>query len=178
MNERTISTRTAFSGRLLEVDVVEVELASGHRSVREIVRHPGAAVVLALVEDGRFVFVRQYRKAVGRVLLETVAGTLNPGEDPAACARRELTEETGHVADGLVHLGDCFPAPGYTEEKLHIYFARTTGGCGETSPDEDEHVETDYLSSDEIESLIDDGALVDAKTLAAWLLYQRRMVAS
>ena len=80
MNEKTLSARTVFDGRLLHVEVLDVELPSGVRSVREIVRHPGASVILPQRPDGQFLFVRQFRKPLERQLLEAVAGTLDPGE--------------------------------------------------------------------------------------------------
>ncbi len=172
MNERTLNRRRVFEGRLLKVDVVDVELDSGKRSVREVVCHPGAAVILARHPDGRFVFVRQYRKAAEQVLLEVVAGTLSPGEDPDACAARELREETGYAAAEMRKLGVAYPCPGYSEELLHFYYARLEPQAGACAPDEDEHLETVLLTAAEIERLIAAGALRDAKSLAAWTLYR------
>ena len=174
MIEKTLSRKTAFRGRLLRVDVVNVELESGVRSTREIVRHPGAVVVLAQRPDGRFVFVRQYRKAIEKHLLEAVAGTREPGERPTVCARRELREETGYAAEKLIRLGVLYPAPGYTEEMLHVYFARLGLRRQALNPDEDEKIETVCLTAERFERMIAGGRIADAKTLAAWLLYQRR----
>ena len=174
--EKTLSTKTVFKGRILRVDVVGVETADGVKSEREIVRHPGAAVILAQLPDGRFVFVRQYRKAVELELLEVVAGTLESGEDPDACAARELHEETGYKAATLTKLGVAYPAPGYTAEKLHIYFAKLQPEQGGGTPDVDEHLDVVYLTAAEIERLISEGEMTDGKTLAAWLLYCRRIL--
>lgn len=156
------------------MDVVDVELADGKRSVREIVRHPGAAVVLGQLPDGRYAFVRQFRKAVEKVLLEVVAGTLEPGEAPEECARRELCEEVGHAAVRLTRLGTVYPAPGYTEEALHVFFAELDPEKVLAEADEDERIDVVYLTHDAVESAIAGGAIEDAKTLAAWLLYLRR----
>jgi ADP-ribose pyrophosphatase len=177
MQERTLSTSNAFSGRLLTLDIVEVELGTGERAEREIVRHPGAAVVLAQLDDGRFVFVRQYRKAIERLLLEVVAGTLEPGEDPEACAMRELVEETGHPARTLERLGTVYPAPGYTEECLHVYFARIETAQVERNLDDDERIDVVYLTQHEIDKMIASAEIEDAKTLSAWMLYKSRVVA-
>lgn len=174
MNEKTLNTRRGFEGRLLKVDILDVELASGKRSIREIIRHPGAAVVLARAADGRFVFVRQFRKAVEKTLLEAVAGTLEAGESPRECALRELREETGHEASELMALGNSFPAPGYTSEKLHIYFAQLAPGHGASSPEEDEAIDMVYVPEEEIEEMIHDGRINDAKTVVAWHLYRQR----
>jgi ADP-ribose pyrophosphatase len=174
MRERTLSARTAFRGRLLKVEVVEVELESGARSWREIVRHPGAVAVLAELPDGRFLLVRQFRKAIERPLLEVVAGTLQDGEKPAACARRELREETGHAAAELTRLGAVFVAPGYSREILHVYHARLKADPGTPVPDEDEKIEPVRLTRARLERMIAAGKIADGKTLAAWLLYTKR----
>ena len=175
MQERTVKVTPAFQGRLLHVEVVEVELPGGLRSIREICRHPGAAVILAQLDDGRFVLVRQYRKAIERETLEVVAGTLHPGEDPVACAHRELAEETGYRARELISLGAVVPAPGYTDERLHMFFARLDSVRGELQTDADEALSVEYLNATQIETKIAAGELEDAKTLAAWLLYRARI---
>ncbi len=174
MYERTVNSRTAFQGRLLRIDVHEVELADGRRSAREIVCHPGAAVILAERDDGRFVLVRQYRKAIERVLLEVVAGTLDPPESPAACADRELREETGYTARRLTFLGRVVPVPGYSQEILHVFHAWVDGVAAAPTPDADEQVESVLLAPDELERMITAGEIEDGKTLAAWMLYRQR----
>ena len=176
MEEHTLSIRRGFEGKLLKVDVLDVALPGGGQSIREVVRHPGAVVVLGRLADGSFVLVRQFRKAVEQTLLEAVAGTMDPGESPDACARRELQEETGYTCGPLQTLGEIFPAPGYTEENLHLYFADLQDAPGATSPDEDEHVEVVRLTGDAIAAMIDDGQIRDAKTLAIWLLYERKIL--
>ncbi|MCE9613049.1 MAG: NUDIX hydrolase [Lentisphaerae bacterium] len=174
MKETILSTTRAYDGRLLKVDVLDVALASGQRSTREVVQHPGAAVILAQLGDGRFVFVRQYRAAIGRETLEVVAGTLHPGEDPVACAHRELREESGYTARDLERLGTVLPAPGYTTERLHTFFARLNPTQQALATDIDEHVQVEYLTAAQIDAHIADGKIEDAKTLAAWMLYLAR----
>ncbi len=174
MHERTVHSEKAFQGKLVRVDVLDVELACGKRTVREIVKHPGATVVLAQLPDERFVLVRQYRKAVEQELLEVVAGTLDPGEDPADCARRELEEETGYRAASLDKLGVMYPAPGYSEEALHVYFAALDPERGAMRPDDDERLEVEVMTADALEAMMDAGDIRDAKTLAAWTLYRRK----
>jgi len=174
MHERTLSAQRVFDGRILKVDVLAVELAEGQRSVREVVRHPGATVVLAEMPDGRFVLVRQFRKALERVLLEAVAGTLQPGEDPAACARRELQEETGYTAQTLTPLGRFAPCPGYSQEILHAYHARVGPAPGARSPDEDEKLEVVVLSRDDLDRMVAQGEIEDGKTLAVWMLWEKQ----
>jgi ADP-ribose pyrophosphatase len=172
--EKTLVSRTVFDGKLLCLEVINVEVEPGIESVREVVRHPGAVVLLPQLPDGRFVLVRQFRKAIEEEILEAVAGTLDPGEEPLSCAGRELAEETGYVAAELHNLGTMFPAPGYTDECLHVFFARLTGESVERCPDEDERIENVLLAESEIEDLIADGEVRDAKTLGAWMLLKGR----
>jgi len=175
MKEKTLKSKTVFKGRLLNIEVVDVELEPGRSSSREIVRHPGAAVILAQLKDGRFVFVRQYRKAVEKNLLEVVAGGLDRGEKPRDCAIRELEEETGYKASRLVNLGYVYPAPGYTDEVLHLYYAVILAGRGTSRPDSDERLDVVYLSENQVEQMIKDGRIHDAKTLAVWLLWKTKI---
>ncbi len=174
MQERALSTERVFEGRLLKIDVVSVELDDGTRTSREIVRHPGAAVVLCRKPDGRFVLVRQYRLAARAALLEAVAGTLEPGEDPAVCARREVEEETGYRPLRMVPLGEAYPAPGYTEELFHFFYAEIPASAGEQAPDDDERVQVEEYTQAQIDDMITRGVIRDAKTLAAWLLFTCR----
>lgn len=177
MHEKTLSRKTAFQGRLFNVEVLDVELECGTRSFREIVRHPGAVAVLCRLPDGRFGMVRQFRKPVEKEVLEIVAGTLDPGEPPDDCARREVREETGHAVLALTKLGVIHPAPGYTDEALHMYFALLDANPGRLDPDEDERIEVEYLSEEEIETQIARGDIHDAKTLSAWQLMRSKDMA-
>ena len=168
--ERTVGAKTVFRGRILRVEVLDIETEAGVRSVREIVRHPGAVAILGETPDGRFVLVRQFRKAIEQTLLEAVAGTLEPGEEPDRAAARELREETGYEAAELRKLGVICLAPGYSDERLHVYYARLAPGPAAQSPDEDEVMERVYLTREEMEASIRAGEIGDAKTLAAWML--------
>ncbi|MFU8780907.1 MAG: NUDIX hydrolase [Kiritimatiellia bacterium] len=171
--EKTIDSHIAFAGRALTLEVLSIDMGEGRKSVREIIRHPGAVVVLAQRPDDSFIFVRQYRKAIECLLLETVAGTLEPDEDPAACAARELQEESGYIAECLTALGTIVPAPGYSSEKLFLFHARTGMRPGAICPDEDERIAVVHMTRQEVDAAIDRGELYDAKTLAAWLLFTR-----
>jgi ADP-ribose pyrophosphatase len=176
MKERTLKTTDAFRGKLIRVEVLEVELEDGTRSVREIVRHPGAVAVVVRRRDGRFVFVRQFRKPVEDHLLEVVAGTLDHGESPERCARREVAEETRHRVDSLTPLGGLYPSPGYVAERIEAFAAEADedpGGRHGHVADPDERVETVVLERCEVERMIRAGRIRDAKTLAAWMLYER-----
>lgn len=173
MNEKTISSQQMFDGRLLKLDVLEVEIDNGRRARREIVRHPGAAAIWARAPDGRFVFVRQFRKAIEQELLEIVAGTLEIGETPEACARREIREETGCAVKTLTPLGFIFTAPGFCTERIAIFYAELAGG-GASAPDPDEHLDVVLLDEAAWKAMMSRGAVQDAKTWAAWGMFQTR----
>ena len=170
MTEKILATKTVFQGRALRIDVLDIELPGGRRSTREIVRHRGAVVVLAERPDGTFVLVRQFRTAVGERLLEVVAGSLEPGEQPEAAARRELEEESGYVVESIRSLGVIIPCPGYSEEHLHLFYAKVGQQPGATRPDFDEQVEAVVMTRAEIDTAIADGTLKDGKSIAIWHL--------
>ena len=173
MFEKTISRTTVFEGRILNVDVLEVELEDGRRSVREIVQHGVAVAIIPRLPDGRFVFIRQFRKAMERVCFEVVAGNCDPGEEPPVSAARELQEETGYVSQTLELLGSIFPSVGYCTERIDLFFAEVLEQ-GATAFDEDENIETVILSEAEMDEMIRTNQISDAKTLAAWMLYKAK----
>ncbi len=173
MYEKTISRKTVFQGRILAVDVLEVELEDGRRSVREIVQHGVAVAIIPQLPNGRFIFIRQFRKAMERVCFEVVAGNCDPGEEPAVSAARELKEETGYEAESLELLGPIFPSVGYCTERIDIFFAQVAQQ-GATSFDEDENIETLVLSEAEMDERIRTNEIADAKTLAAWMLFKAK----
>jgi len=172
--EKTIASRTVFSGRALTLDVVDICLPDGRKSTREIVRHRGASAILARLPNGRFLFVRQYRKAVERVMVEVVAGCMDVGETPLHCAHRELREESGYAARDMRALGSIVACPGYSEEILHLFFAELEEAPGATEMDSDEHVQALSLDEAEVDAAIRSGRMDDAKTLACWFLWRQQ----
>ncbi len=172
MTEKTVNSQKVFEGRLLKLDVLEVELANGRRARREVVSHPGAAAILARAPDGRLVFVRQFRKALERELLEIVAGTLEDGETPEACARREIREETGYAVQTITPLGSIFTAPGFCTERIFLFYAELAQP-GPADPDPDEHLAVVLLDEAEWKAMMSQGAVQDAKTWAAWGMFQQ-----
>lgn len=173
LTEKTLEIKRVFEGRALTIDVASVELPNGRRSTREIVRHRGAAVILGQRPDGRFVLVRQYRRAVEQTLLEVVAGCLEQGEAPEEGARREMEEESGYRVLALTHLGVIVPCPGYSEERLHLFFAQLEQEPQAQCPDFDENLEPVVMTAEEIDAALDAGELIDGKSIAIWLLWRR-----
>lgn len=174
MKEKTIVSKRKFNGRLIKTDLLKVELENGRYARREIVRHPGAVAVLCRLRDGRFAFVRQFRKAVEKELLEIVAGTREPDEEPAVCARREVKEETGYKVVSLARLGRIYTAPGFCDEKIDVFFAELEACRGQQRPDHDEQIALVCLSENQVKARLVSGEIRDAKTLAAWLMFKTR----
>ena len=170
---RVVSTRHIYRGRLLDVQVDRVIEPSGREVEREIIRHPGAAVILAVTAEGNVLFVRQYRHAVAETLIEVPAGTLDPGESPEETARRELVEETGFYPGHLEKLAEFYPSPGVLEERMHLYFA-TDLERGSPLPDEDESLEILEMPLDEALALKAGADVRDAKTILALFFLRMR----
>ncbi len=172
--EERLSGERTWAGRLIAVDVDRVRLTDGSEAVREVVRHPGAVVIVARDRDNRILLVSQFRYAVGRMLLELPAGTLGAGEEPPACARRELAEETGFAARRWTTLARFYSAPGFCDEQLHCFLAEDLSPIG-ANADPDERIEVVALSLDRALELIDGGGIRDAKTISGLLLVARRL---
>ncbi|KPK06433.1 MAG: ADP-ribose pyrophosphatase [Gemmatimonas sp. SG8_28] len=169
-----IGTRRAYHGRLLEVEVETLEAPDGRRFDLEIIRHPGAAAVVPLLsdpgaDDPRVLLLRQFRHAAAARLWEIPAGVLEEGEEPLACARRELAEETGATARSIDHLTTFYTTPGFTDEQIHLFVA-TGIEVGEPSHEHDEFIEVQVVALREALTMIRDGTIVDGKSIVA-LLY-------
>jgi ADP-ribose pyrophosphatase len=172
-DEPTVGTRNIFQGKIISLQVDEVELANGARATREIVKHPGAVAVIAIV-DGKLLTVEQYRKPLNRFLVEIPAGKLDGGEDPADAAKRELKEETGYSCDNITLLHSMATSPGFADEVVHLYVAEGLK-AGEAQPDEDEFLGIEALTMEEAERYVAQGRISDAKTLLAvyaWKQYE------
>ena len=168
LREESVGRRSVFDGRLLHVFEDTVRLPGGREATREVIDHRGAVTIVATAEDGRIVLVRQWRHAAGRALWELPAGTRESGVDPAATARRELSEETGYTADEWRELGRGPVSPGYSSEEIWFYEARRLTE-GAAKPDEDELLDVGLFSATEIAGLAGHGE-VDLKTLAGLAL--------
>ena len=158
-------SRTVYEGRLFDVTVER-----WGENEREIVEHPGAVAIVAIDADEQIVLVRQPREAVRKELLELPAGTLDEGESPEACARRELREETGLSAGSWRMLGRFWTTPGFCRELMHVFVAEGVSE-GDTSPEADESIELERIPLADLDTRLDE--LEDAKTIAGVLLYLR-----
>lgn len=137
-HETTTGSRRAFDGKMLHIRVDEVRLPSGRMSVREVVEHPGSAIIVPVTAEDEVLLIRQHRHAIGKTLLELPAGLVDPGEDAAAAARRELIEETGYESDEITVLASLYASPGYTEEHATLVLARNCRAVAGHQPDPDE----------------------------------------
>lgn len=173
-HEPTISTEQIFKGKVIELQVDTIQLEDGRKATREIIRHPGAAAVMAL-HEGKLIVVEQYRKALERTQVEIPAGKLDPNEEPIVAAARELEEETGYVGHNLKLLNEFSTSPGFADEILYVYFTDQVT-IGKQHLDEDEDVIVKLITLDEADALVASGAISDAKTLMAvyaWKLLVR-----
>ena len=168
MQERKLSSEMKFDGKLIKVtyDIADV---NGKEAWREVVHHPGASAVVAIDEDNRIIMEKQFRYALNDYLLEIPAGKLDAGEDPLVCAKRELEEETGIVASEWISLGTIATSPGFCNEVIHLYVAKGLSK-GEIHWDEDEYVEVERYTFDELLQRIKEETIKDSKTLSALLL--------
>jgi ADP-ribose pyrophosphatase len=170
--ERCTKSDSVYRGRILNLRVDQVELDDGKSTVREVVEHRGAAAIVPVLQD-KVVLVRQFRYAAGSELLEIPAGTLEQGEDPEACAMRELEEETGYKCDKLRKMLECFMAPGYSTEKIHFYLARNLEPSKMRTED-DERITTEVIPITAAIEKIRKGEICDAKTVCG--LYRAREI--
>jgi ADP-ribose pyrophosphatase len=169
-----------YTGRVVNLDVDVVEFPDGTAGELEIFRHPGASAVVPFLtdprgEDPQILLIRQYRYASGDYMYEIPAGRLDPGEDPTACAHRELREETGCSAASMQHLYTIYTTPGFTDEKIHIFLASQLTQ-GDAAREADEFLTVEPVKLSRALELVKSGELNDAKT-AVGILYAAGFVA-
>lgn len=172
--EETLESVQVFDGRLLKVFSDRVRLPDGKESTREIIRHPGAVVIIAVLDNGKLLFERQFRYPLQRVFLELPAGKIDAGEHILDTARRELREETGYKAKLWRHLGTMHPAIGYADERIEIFWAQGLSYVG-AQPDHDEILEIAELSIADALLAVRDGEITDAKTITALLWAEKTL---
>ena len=169
LEERPQTEDVLFTGRIFNVNRLNVRRPNDRESFRDVVRHPGAVAIVALTDDGRICLVRQYRTALGRVTVEIPAGKLDPGEDPLTCATRELREETGMEADQMAFLTTIATSVGFCDELIHIYMA-TGLRFVSSNPDDDEFINVDLVPLSELIDAVLDGRIEDCKTVTGALI--------
>ena len=171
LREETLASRRVYRGHFLDVRCDEVRLPNGKTAQREYIVHPGAVMVIPMLDDGRLVVERQYRHPLSRVVLEFPAGKIDPGEDTLACAARELAEETGYRAAEWARAGILHNAIAYSTEGIEVWFARGLT-MGERRLDDGEFLDVSSATLDELLAQAAGGELTDAKTLIGLLWLQ------
>lgn len=164
--EKKINSRKTYEGKIVDITVDNIELPTGAKSFREIIRHPGGVVIVAMKDKETILMVKQYRYAIGDVSLELPAGKLEPFEDIELAAKRELLEETGYHADTWSSLGYIYTTPGICDEKLYLFFA-TDLHFDNPCPDEGEIIEAFEYNISDVYELIKQNKLNDSKTICA-----------
>ena len=169
-----LETETLYQGRAFTIRRDHLRLPDGRTTKFDIVEHHGSVVILPIDQDGNLIFVRQYRHATGKELLELPAGTLEPGEPAEACARREVREETGMAAGQLKEIGQFYLAPGYSTEFMIVYLA-TDLRHDPLEADADEFLQVEAVPLTRAFSLAESGQVPDAKSLAALLMARQHL---
>jgi ADP-ribose pyrophosphatase len=166
---RILSHRRVYDGKILSLELDEIQEEGGTRALREVVRHRGSVAAIPVDDQGRVVLVRQYRHPVGEALWEVPAGILEKGESPEQAVRREVEEEVGRRAGHVERLAVFHPTPGFCDEVLHLFRA-TALQEAPLHPDEDELLEVKWYTLDEARALLRAGEVKDAKTIIALLM--------
>src|SRR4051812_11336863 len=168
LEEKTLSSEKLFSGKVISLQVDEVELPNGKTAKRELIKHPGAVAIIAITDENKIVMVEQYRKALEQTIIEIPAGKLESGEQPDVCAKRELEEETSYECESLELLNSFYTSPGFANEIVHVYLAKgLTKKEDAAGLDEDEFVNLMELTVGEAIEYVTEQKIFDAKTIFA-----------
>lgn len=174
MEEKYISTIKIMEGNFITFKQDKVLLSNGNEASRDCVIHPGAVAVVPITSSKEIIMVKQYRYPVGEVLYEIPAGKLDKGEDPLVCGRRELEEETGHKAKNWEKIMTFYTAPGFADEKMHLYLASDLEEAS-ACPDPDEIIEYEKIPWDKAFNMLKEGAIKDVKTIVSLLYIQNNL---
>ncbi|MGB9729786.1 MAG: NUDIX hydrolase [Thermoprotei archaeon] len=172
--EHVVSSRIIYKGKVINLRLDEIISENGFGYIKEIVEHPGAVAILAFLDDNTILMVKQYRRAVDKILLELPAGTLKIGETPEQCAARELEEETGYKARKIEKLGAFYLAPGYSNEILHVFIAKELEKS-QQKLEIDEDIRVEKIGIKELLTMINNGEIKDAKTIASIFLFLNKL---
>jgi len=173
MSDKYTYDELVYDGKIAKVHKVGLAMADGNVVQRDFIHYDGAALIIPVLDDGSIVMIRNYRFAVDEMLWELPAGMLEDGEDPAVCAARELTEETGYTADRIEKLGRFYTGPGTTDEVMHCFLA-TGLTDGRQNLDRYEEISVEVTAPDTVCEMVTDGRIHDGKTIAALMMYRLR----
>ncbi len=163
---KVINSITRHQGRTFNLVSETISLDNGVTTELDIIRHPGASAIVPMVKKDEILLLKQYRHAVSGYLWEIPAGTYDGSEEPLICAQRELTEETGFIADTWHKLGEIVPVPGYSDERIHIFWASDMTPAAKQQLDADEIIEVHTVKFEDALSMIKKGTICDSKTIA------------
>lgn len=172
MDLKLLKRNIIYNGKVFNVIVDDVEYASGNHSIREVAEHPGGAVILAVFPDDKVIMVKQHRYPVDKELLELPAGKLNPGEEPLDCAKRELEEETGYLANDWKKLTAIYTTPGFCSEQLHIFLAQDLHPSenGRILEEGELSMTVEILPINDVIAMIEKQEVVDSKTICGIMI--------
>ncbi|MEB3429597.1 NUDIX hydrolase [Citroniella saccharovorans] len=173
--EKTMKTEILYEGKILTLRVDTVELPDMKYSKREIIEHSPSVVIIPMIDDENVFVIKQYRKAVDKVLYEFPAGLLESGEDPKEAALRELQEEIKYTADKIEFLFDMYSSPGFTNEKVSVFLARDLKPKA-LKEDDDEYIECEKISIKDLIQKLDSLELIDSKIIAGTLYLKNLML--
>lgn len=162
--EKIVESDYKYKGKIINVRKDIVKLPDDNTSTREVVEHPGGVCIIAITDDNNVLLVKQFRAGPRTVLLELPAGKLEYGEDPKECGKRELTEETGYVANKFEKIGEYYLSPGYANEKIYIYLAQDLSYAN-VNPDADEFLEIVKMPFTRLDEMVKNNEITDAKTV-------------
>ena len=165
LKEDILEEKLIYKGSFIDVLNIKVELPNGKSTARDIIKHPGATAVIAFIDEENIILVEQFRLALNKNLLEIPAGKLDKGEEPIKCAKRELQEETGYIANNLEYLGTIATAPGFCDEIIYLYKASNLT-IGNKNEDDDEFTNVKIININKVKEMIKNGEIIDGKTIS------------
>jgi len=169
---KVIDNKIEYQCKVFNIQKDSLQDASGRTYDRFTVKHPGAVVIIPVMNDGTLLLVDQYRHSISRSILEFPAGTLEPNESPLETAKREICEEVGYEAEEWIPIGTLFPAPGFCDELQSLFVAKNLS-AKKLEADDDEYIEVVQMSVSEVETAVRENTLLDAKSIAAF--YRARL---
>jgi ADP-ribose pyrophosphatase len=177
-NFKILKSEKRYTGKVFNLVIDEIEYSSGNRALREIAEHPGGSVVVPIAGDGNVLLVRQFRYPMKKHLYELPAGKLDAGEDPAACAARELEEETGYIPGSLKKITAIYTSPGFCSELLHIYLATDLkrSSRGQKLEEGELDLTVQVIPLKRAVEMIEKGEIVDSKTICGILLAEKMLL--